>query len=240
MIYFFDGTIDGFLTAFVCAFNNPNAQLACDKTQLLLGQEPIYVQTDVDKAQRARARLLSFDTRIMRDISYLLRSGENNSEQVAFTYVRRLAQAKKPVREALAFDDVFDAVQRIKRVALEIHRFHGFIRFTETASGVLYAPFAPDNDICDLLAPHFCARLGKTPFVIHDVKRKKAVIFNGERPAIASLENADIFLSENEHAWQTLWKTYYSAVNIPSRERIKQMRGYMPVRYYDFLTELQP
>lgn len=240
MIYFFDGTIDGFLTAFVCAFNDKNAQLACEKMQLPLGQEPVYIQTDFDKAQRARARLLSFDTRVMRDISYLLRSGECDGAQAAFRYVRRLAQAKKSIWDALTFDEVFDAVQRIKRVGLEIHRFHGFIRFIQTASGVLYAPFSPDNDICDLLAPHFRARLGKTPFVIHDVKRKKAVLFNGEQTALLTLENPDVFLSEDEQAWQMLWKTYYTAVNIPSRERIKQMRGYMPVRYHDFLTELQP
>ncbi len=240
MIYFFDGTTDGFLTAFVCAFHDQDAQLACDKAQLLLGQEPVYVQTNKDKAQRARARLLSFDTRAMRDISYLLRSGESDSAQVAFRYVRRLAQAKKSVREALAFDDVFEAVQRIKRVAFEIHRFHGFIRFTQTASGVFYAPFSPDHDICDLLAPHFRARLGKTPFVIHDVKRKKAVIYNGAHTAVLPLVSADVFLSDDEQAWQALWKTYYTAVNIPSRERTRQMRGYMPVRYHTFLTEMQP
>ena len=240
MIYFFDGTIDGFLTAFVCAFHDENARLAHEKTQLLLGQEPIHVQTDTAKAARARARLLSFDTHVMRDISYLLRSGESDSAQTAFAYVRRLAQAKRPVREALAFDDVFDAVQRIKRVGLEIHRFHGFIRFTESANGVLYAPFSPDHDICDLLVPHFRARLGKTPFVLHDIKRKKAAVYDGERYAVLSLANADVFLSDDEQAWQALWKTYYAAVNIPSRERTKQMRGYMPVRYHNFLTELQP
>ena len=239
MIYFFDGTIDGFLTAFIQAFSDEQAVLACAETQLPLGQEPIHIQTNPDKAQRARTRLLSFDTRAMRDLSYLLRCGEQGALQTAFKYIRRLAQAKKPIREALAIEEVFDAVQRIKRVALEIHRFHGFIRFTESANGVLYAPFSPDNDICDLLAPHFCARLGAIPFVIHDIKRKKAVIFNGQQTAVIPLHSADILLSDDEQAWQSLWKTYYSAVNILSRERTKQMRGYMPARYHTFLTELQ-
>ena len=89
MIYFFDGTIDGFLTAFLQAFTDENAFLSCQKIQLPLGQEPVFVQTDPQKSARVQARLLSFDTRIMRDISYLLRSGEDGSMQAAFLYVRK-------------------------------------------------------------------------------------------------------------------------------------------------------
>ena len=197
------------------------------------------MQTDLQKATRVQARLLSFDTRIMRDISYLLRSGEEDSIQAAFLYTRLLARTKKPVREMLAIDEVFDAVQRIKRVGLEIHHFHGFIRFTESANHALYAPFSPDHDICDLLVPHFRARLGGITFALHDVKRKKAALFDGKNTLVVPLDKADVLLSADEEAWQMLWKTYYQAVNIPSRERIQQMRSYMPVRYHPFLTELQ-
>lgn len=137
----------------------------------------------------------------------------------------------------LAEPAVYRAVEYIKKVGLEIHHFHGFIRFIECESGALYAPFEPDNDICDLLVPHFRARLPAFPFVLHDVKRKKAAVYDGANAFLAPLEKAEIMISADESAWQGLWKKYYSAVNIPSRERLKQMRGYMPARYWKYMPE---
>lgn len=239
MIYFFDGSIDGFLTAFIQAFLDKDAVISSRKIQLSLGQNPLYVDTDTTKALQAKQRLLSFDSRAERDLAFLLRSGEEGSEQAAFLYLRLLAQTKKPIRGMLHIDVVFDAVQRIKRVGLEIHRFHGFIRFIECSNGVLYAPCSPDHDICDLLLPHFKARLGGIPLIIHDVKRKKAAVFDERRSIIIPLDNADVLIADAETDWQTRWKAYYKAVNIPSRQREKQMRGYMPTRYHTFLTERQ-
>ena len=239
MIYFFDGTKDGFLSAFLHAFSDENAILSSQKIQLPLGEEPRFIPTDLARAKRAEERLLSFDRHCMDDLDILLRSGMEEREQLAFRYLRLLAIHKHPIGKRLAEPDVFRAVECIKKVRLEIHHMHGFIRFMETASGALYAPFSPDNDICDLLLPHFRARLPEYPFVLHDVKRKKAAVYDGTSSFLAPLNEADILLASSEEEWKTLWRRYYDAVNIPSRERLKQMRGYMPARYWKFLPEKQ-
>ncbi len=239
MLYIFDGTENGFLTAFLLAFTDEDAVVSSRRTQMLLGQTPVFVQTDENKAEKAKKRLCSFDKNCIRELALLLRSGEEDCEQVAFAYLRYLAQCKRPVRSDLANDAAFTADTYLRKVGLEIHRFHGFIRFIETQSGALYAPFSPDNDICDLLVPHFRARLPKFPFVLHDVKRKKAAVYDGKNVFVAPLSQAEILLSANEEGWQSLWKRYYAAVNIPSRERLKQMRGYMPARYWKFMPERQ-
>ena len=109
----------------------------------------------------------------------------------------------------------------------------------ETASGALYAPCSPDNDIVDLLARHFRARLPQFSFVLNDVGRKKAAVYDGKNIFVAPLHHADVVLSADETEWKKLWQRYYVAVNIPSRERLKQMRGSMPVRYWKFLPEKQ-
>ncbi len=239
MVYIFDGTKSGFLTAFVVAYSDPDAVVASDKIQLLLGQTPVFVKTDEARAEKVKNRLLAFDRDCMRDLDTLLRSGMERREQIAFGYFRVLAREKRPVSKRLAEKEVFEAVECMKKVGHEIHKFHGFIRFMETASGALYAPFAPDNDICELLLPHFRARLPQFPFVLHDIKRKKAAVYDGEHSFVAPLNQAEILLSASETGWQALWKGYYKAVNIPSRERLKQMKGYMPVRYWKFLPETQ-
>lgn len=238
MLYFYDGSPAGFLTAFLQAFTDENAVLCSHASQLHLGETSVYVQTDEGRAIRAKERLRSFDKNFPHELSFLLRSGEAGAEQTAFLYFRLLAERKRPVSQMLTSETVFRAREIIKRVGFEIHRFHGFIRFTECANGALYAPFAPDNDICDLLAPHFRARFPTYPFVIHDIKRKKAVFYDGKNTFIAPLQEASVVLSANEDNYQALWKEYYKSVNIPSRAREKQMRGYMPVRYWQFLTEL--
>lgn len=239
MVYTFDGTKYGFLTVLLFAFHDVGAIVTSGRAQIPLGMATMDVPTDFARAKKAEERLLSFDSDCSFDLDRLLRCGMDDKEQVAFRYFRLLAQEKHPVAKRLANPDVFTAVEYIKKVGHEIHKMHGFIRFMETESGALYAPFSPDNDICDLLLPHFRARLPQFPFVIHDVKRQKAAVYDGKNSFIAPLAQADIFLSANENGWQSLWKKYYGAVNIPCRERLKQMRGYMPARYWKFLPERQ-
>lgn len=239
MLYVFDGTQTGFLTAFVRAFADEDAVLSSKKTQLLLGQEPCFIDADARIAQKAAERLTAFDRHALEDLDQLLRSGMENNEQLAFRYFRLLARLKRPVGKRLAEPDVFAAVECMKKVGCELHQMHGFVRFMETESGALYAPISPDNDICDLLVPHFRARLPEYSFVIHDVARKKAAVYDGKNTFVAPLPRADVLLSANEQGWQSLWKNYYRSVNIPSRERLKQMRGYMPVRYWKYMPEKQ-
>ena len=237
MIYFYDGTKTAFLTAFLLAFSDENALLTSTNTQLTIGQETVFVRPNPARAKKAEARFLSFDKGSMDDLATILRSGDSDHDMVAFNYLKLIAAERRPVRNMLAYDAVLAADECMRRVGLEIHRFHGFLRFMESGSGALYAPISPDNDICDLLVPHFRARLPQFPFVIHDVARKKAAVYDGEHTFLAPLEQAEVALSANEAEWQALWKRYYASVNIPSRERLKQMRGYMPVRYWKFMPE---
>ncbi len=239
MVYTFDGTKYGFLTVLLFAFHDAGAIVTSGQTQIPLGMATMDVPTDFARAKKAEERLSFFDSDCAFDLDRLLRCGMDDKEQVAFRYFRLLAQEKRPVSKRLANPDVFTAVEYIKKVGHEIHKLHGFIRFMETESGALYAPFSPDNDICDLLLPHFRARLPQFPFVLHDVKRQKAAVYDGKNSFVAPLAQADILLSADENGWQSLWKKYYGAVNIPCRERLKQMRGYMPARYWKFLPERQ-
>ncbi len=237
MIYFYDGSKTAFLTAFVLAFRDGQAVLSSRGCQLSLAQETVFVTPEPERAKKAEQRLLKIDPDCMNDLSTLLRSGDQDRDMVALNYFKLLVKEGRPVRKMFAEECVTAAMECIRRVTFEIHRFHGFVRFMESASGALYAPISPDNDICDLLVPHFRARLPEYPFVIHDVGRKKAAVYDGSHVFLAPLERAEVLLSSDEKAWQALWKNYYDSVNIPSRERLRQMRGYMPVRYWKFMPE---
>ena len=237
MIYFYDGGKDAFLTALALSFHDEGAVLTSKNQQLLLGQETVFIRTDHALVRKIEKRLLSFDKSCMQDLDFLLRSGDADKDTSALNYFRFLAKEKRPVRNMLAESAVLSAMECISRLTFEMHRMNGFVRFMESASGALYAPVSPDNDIVDLIAPHFRARFTNYPFVLHDVTRKKACVYDGKSLFLAPLERAEVVLSADENAWQNLWRDYYESVNIPERERLKQMRGYLPVRYRKFMPE---
>ncbi len=239
MIYFFDGSKEAFLCALARAFCDDEAILTSTNAQLSMGQQSIFVAADGARAAQIEQRLLGFDKNCMHDLDLLLRSGDAWRDAAALRYFKFLAEKKRPVRDMLSEEAVIAATECMRRVSYEVHRFHGFVRFLECASGALYAPISPNHDISDLLVPHFRARLPQCPFVIHDVKRKKAAVYDGAHTFVAPLARAEVALAADEKAWQSLWKNYYASVNIPSRERLKQMRGYMPVRYWKFMPEKQ-
>lgn len=238
MIYVYDGSKEGFFTALLQAFADKDALLTSTDTQIPLGQQVVSVGTDLRRAEKAERRFLQFDRGCISELKKMLRSGDGDRDRTAFRYFKLLAEEKRPVRNMLARPEALAADECIRRVNTEIHRMHGFIRFLECESGALYAPCAPDNDIVDLLVPHFRSRIPEYPFLIHDVLRKKAAIYDGKNTFLAPLDRAEIVLSADEENWQALWKRYYKDVNIPARERLKQMRGYMPARYWKFMPEL--
>lgn len=237
MIYFFDGTPQGFFTAFPAAYKDDDAYLTASLHQTEFFRQTTAVKTNPTLAERVKNRLYELDKGCVKELNLLLRSGEDGYEQTAFRYIKLIAQYKRPVRLMLSLPDVINATELLGRIKNEIHRMHGFLRFTESESGALYAPIRPDHDICDLLVPHFRARLPEYPFVIHDIRRKKAAVYDGKHTFCAPLDKAEIVLSAKETEWQALWKRYYKSVNIPSRERLKQMRGYLPARYWKLMPE---
>ena len=199
----------------------------------------IDIKTDERKAQRVEQAIIRYSgEKTVAFLQVCLLSGEDRAIKVAFDLAYLSISQKIYALNLLSDKVVSTFLYTIKKVLNEKHRFKGFIRFKETASGILYAEYAPDNDITDLLCPHFVQRLSAVPFVIHDVKRNKAGVSNGKEYKIMAVDKtATLNLSEDEKAWEDLWKNYYKAVNIKERKNKKQQDNLMPLRYRRFLSE---
>lgn len=238
-IYITDGTEEGFYTAAFDACTDADCRICSGQAvQLCLGASLIQVGADEEKCGRVKGRLKSCDPRCLRDISLLLRRGWEGREQLALDYVRLLVKARAPVRDRLADATVLAVREQCRKVTGEAHNFTGFLRFMEGAGGIFYAPFEPDNDILELILPHFLRRLPAQPFIIHDIGRRKAALYNGKECLIVPADDrVSVTLSEREDAFRSLWQEYYGAVNIADRPHEKQMKGYMPVRYWKHLPE---
>ena len=239
MTYFLvDGSETCFYTAVFDAYKNKDCIITSERdVQLGLGFDVIDVIADEDKAARVKAKINALDRGAEEDITLLLKSDNALKESVAFNYIKLIIEHGGAVRGMLAHPTVIEMTDIRRRVYGEAHRLKGFLRFMENSDGVMYAPYSPDNDITEILAVHFAARFGAQPFVIHDIKRKIAALYDGNEIVMTRADDAEIYLSEYENYFQNLWKQYYNSVNIESRPHEKQMKGYMPVRYWKFLPE---
>ena len=199
----------------------------------------IEIENDEKKAQRILRALKKYGgEKITEYVKICLLSCDVNAAKIAFDYAYLTLFKRRDVSSFLADKSVSDFYYIIKNVLNEKHRFTGFIRFKETASGILYAPYSPDNDITEILCPHFVARLSGVPFIIHDVKRNKAGVSDGKRFTVMTTDtDAVLNLSGDEKEWENLWKNYYKAVNIKERRNKKQQNNLMPLRYRKFLPE---
>ena len=158
---------------------------------------------------------------------------------VAYNYAYAVLQARKNVFNNYADKRVSSFRSVIQRVSLEAHDVgKGFLRFHETVRGVLYAIYSPDNDITELIAPHYLSRLGYQAFIIHDVGRGKIAISDGVSIRYGyTKEKAVLTFSESELSVQALWKRFYNDISIKSRKNTRQKDRCMPRRYRKFMPE---
>lgn len=237
-IYVTDGSWEAFYTAVFIAFKQKDCFITSDENvQISFDSTIIKVAADREKSGRVCSKLNKIDSAAEREIDLILRSGNPLKEQTALEYIRLIVEKGCPVRGMLSNPTVIRTMDLARKVSSEAHDFKGFLRFMETDQGIFYAPYSPDNDVTDLIVPHFAARFQAEKFVIHDIKRKYAVIYDGHEWISCEAGEAEIYLSQYEQSFENLWQKYYKAVNIESREHLKQMKGYMPVRYWKFMPE---
>lgn len=74
-------------------------------------------------------------------------------------------------------------------------------------------------------------------FIIHDVKRQLAIIYDGQKAVIEELKSEDVpnILSGT---YEELWKSYFKSATILEKENPRLQRRNMPKRYWKNLTEI--
>ncbi len=201
--------------------------------------EVFEIKTDDKKAERISDALVNYGGYgIISSLKTCLCSSDENAALYAFRFAYKTLFLKKDVRGNLADKTVSDFTFTVKKVWTEAHRIKGFLRFSESHGGVIYARFSPDNDVTALVAPHFVKRLSGLPFVIHDVKRGTIAVSNGYELILDKTKLPASFVpSEKETKFEELFRTYYREINIEARKNLKQQDGYMPRRYRRFMPE---
>lgn len=241
-IFTYKDGINGILSALYISFTEniiPDVVEKANEYQPMLDSVTIHINTNLQYAERVKKALFKYGgDDVIFHLKICLMSCDVNSPTYAFNYARYMLRMRKNVSEDLATKCVSDFSYTVQKVLHERHIITGFLRFKESARGVLYAQYSPDNDITALIAPHFLRRLGHNPFIIHDVKRNKIAISNG-----CSIKNTittippDFSPAEQEITLNELWCRYFKQINISSRQHLKQQDGYFPRRYRKYCFE---
>ena len=241
--YSFDGTFDGLLCCLYRAFTEKEEPFAVysGDFQPSFDTQTVAVTTDETHAKRVAVGIIkNCSENLLRTACYAMRSGEGLKETVIFNALRKCLAAKRDLSADYADYDMLAFYDLKEKIGKEIHRLKGFVRFEETAGGELYSHISPDNDICDLLAPHFKNRFPNKKFALHDVRRNILVLSYGQNIRRLELSSPlTVYLSDEEKHFKSLWKTYFDSVNIAERKNTRQQDNYLPRRYRINMSEFQ-
>ena len=249
MIFLYDGTFEGFLTAVFDAFPVKEDVEIKRKS----GWQPRFftetrdVETSAEKAERVAAKIMEIcGSRGFSTIVYIFLSEEENCETCDFYLIKSVL--KHGVKAFSRFQDgmIAKAMMIRKKVSREFDKMLGLLRFSELSSGLFYAPFEPDFNLMPLLVPHFYERLSGVKWMIHDLKRGIAVYHcEGKTENVEFVDkitfhmNMEILLgkSEREAAFAEMWSDYFRTIAIESRINPKLQLRFVPKRYWKYLTE---
>lgn len=249
MIFLYDGTFEGFLSAVFDAFPlKENVAIEKkEKSQSVLFTEIREVETSSEKAERVADKLLSIcGRRGFSAIVYIFVSETENCETYAFYLIKSVIKYGTKAFSRFQDEKIARAMEIRKKVSKECERFLGILRFSELSNGIFYAPCEPDFNILPIITGHFYERLSGTKWMIHDLRRGIAVYHcNGKTESVEFIDEITSHLnmstllgkSENEEDFARMWSGYFKIIAIENRMNPKLQRQFMPQRYWKYLTE---
>lgn len=231
----------GFLTAVYDFYyvHNKDGCITSDAEKGGMLDEVTDIKTDLSKAVKVRQGIIKLAGAAgYKEITDAYCSCDPEKEGKIFEFLKLMFSHGRAAFNMFAEPCVIAFNDLTKKVWYEIHRLEGFLRFQQLASGAYYAYFGSDNDILELLLPHFKARFNDQQFFIHDIKRKKIAMYDGKNiTTMVAPEKLNIDLSGNEEFFSRLWKEYFNNVTIENRKNPKLQRQYAPIKYRWFMNE---
>ena len=259
LVYTFDRTLDGLLTAVFDAFalrQQPEALLGVGDQLPLFCEQIHEVATAEDKARRVWAGLekrLSKEALGLIIVSY--QSEMPELDLPLFQYlckVFRQSEGARSLERNCSDPDVLAVTNIARKVLHEQLRMKQFIRFQKAKDGTYLAVVSPDHDVLPLITGHFADRFGDQPWLIYDAHRRYGfyydqhevtrITFEDEAALPFNLRDGKLdeeALCTDDLLFQNLWRTYFKAICIRERMNPRKQLNDMPRRYWKYMTEKQ-
>lgn len=236
----FDGTFFGFLQIVHDSYYQRfiPQKIVTSKNEIGLLDEVIEIFTNEDEALKV---LKAIKEQVGSDaLNNLKNSFLHDSKPLwieMFEYIKLGFKNPKElknqtIRCVKAIDDAIVSIMR------ERHKYLGFVRFQKIEDGTYYAQISPKNSILPLLAAHFVKRFKDEKFIIHDIKRNLALIYDLVEVKILQVDSfLNPELHEEEEKFKDLWKRFFDSISIKERLNKKLQQQHVPLRYREFLVE---
>lgn len=242
LVYVYDGSFEGLLTSVFEAFSRkevPGAILPEMGLQQDLTAVYSFIATDQAKSDRVYSSILkNISEDALKNIYHTFLSEDPDAATLIYRYLKLGWKMGSSVDMHLSDDTVFRIMDINRRVEHEIHKLMGFVRFRQVEGGIYYSSISPDHNIVELLAPHFAERLSDQDWIIHDVRREIAALYNKKEWIVTEFSVGDIpRATEEEKRYSALWKEFFKTLEIKSRSNPKLQRQLMPRRYWEHLVE---
>ena len=242
-ILIYDDSFEGLLTSIYDAFYSKHQidgiyGLSQYNAPLLLG-EIKNIETDLNKFEKVRNSIINkIDLLCLQKIYMVYLSNVEDKGMVIFKYLKIAFKYKKNIHAFLHIDIVRQIDEIKKRVSFEAHKFKGFVRFKSIDNNFLYCSIEPDNNILELIGDHFMKRFSNEYWIIHDISRNKAIIYDTNKYEIIELLQDDCKnLLDHKDEYSSLWKCYFKFTTIEERKNLRLQRQMMPKRYWKHIFE---
>lgn len=242
IIYLYDGSFDGLLTAVFDSYYRKEVPVSIEMPDTL--QQNLFcnyykVETDSDKSNRvSKAIEKKISHRALVNIFKTYLSDTKNKEIICLEYIRAGFYYGTNVDYHLTVDCVNQVIRSVKRINSEAHQYLGFVRFSELESGIYYSEIAPECNVLPIISTHFLKRLTGIPWVICDTKRELCSVSDGKEYLLAYTDEIPkLSFSENELTFRGLWKEFYETIEIKERHNERCRMTHMPKRYWKYITE---
>lgn len=243
--YIYDGTFYGLMTTIARILDTNDSPTSIQPVQSStpdLFSEPVRIETVEFVAEDLLFQIRNEISELAYDhVVYTFLSEHKDCEIILYHYIHKGFILGKKIDRMLTDKWVLKTHALTRKVEREVHRFKGFVRFRQLADCSYYATIEPQYDILPLLAPHFVKRFADQSWIIHDMKRSKAAIYNQKDVCISDISLfRDLVFSNGDEEHKRLWQQYYETIGIKARANPKLRQQLMPKKYQKHLLELQP
>lgn len=247
-VYCYDGSFEGFLCAVADCLEIGDAQpgfIRDGDVQAvgLFAGEARGVATERERAVAFRKGFVEAVSReAFATARYAFHSQKPGIELLLWRYLTLGLQVGRRMCLMLAEEPVHSVNRIARHVSHEAHKYKGFVRFREVEAGFLYARIEPEADILPFIAPHFVGRVGDRPWMIHDLRRNQAALYDLKSwRLVRDIElTAEPTLTATEQDYTSLWQRYFQRHAIIERHNPKLQQKHVPLRYRKHLTEFEP
>ena len=252
LTYIYDGSMEGMFTALyegLFAKEEIEAIVSRESYMPSLFATVKIIETDPKKARKLKYTLQKrLSKQAFKNLIYCYLS-ESGMERTILSYIKKALAVRRKIDGNFGDETIMEITKTAKKVAYEVHRFHGFLRFRRIYDDLYYAPIEPDYNILALLIPHFRARYADQKWFIHDRRRKLGAYYDGQECHLVTLvelnEELEASLQgiktgaegEEELFYRELWNEYFKSIAIEERKNKRLQRQHMPTRYWGNLIE---